>query len=77
MMAGIDPVRALPPTEAAAQRKAAQGFEALMLEKILAAARPETAGPQADAHAIAEQALAADLAKSNPFGLAQLLERKP
>ncbi|WP_199553748.1 hypothetical protein [Sandaracinobacteroides hominis] len=57
-------------------RKAAAGFEALMLEKILAAARPESGGPMADARSIADQALAADLSKSNPFGLQQLLGGK-
>lgn len=77
MTSPLTPVGAPADNDAKALRKAAQGFEALMLEKLIAAARPEDGGPMGDARSLAEQSLAADLARSNLFGLAQLLEKKP
>ncbi len=56
-----------------AARKAAMGFEALMIEKMLAAARPSETGPAADARSLADRALAEELARCAPFGFGALV----
>lgn len=69
---------AAPSAAAAAERqalaRAAQAFEALMLEKLLAAAAPDS-GPDAEWRSFGTRAVAADLARGSPLGIAKLLEK--
>ena len=66
-----------PASEASARKKAAQDFEALLLEKLLQSTRSGQSGPAADWRAMADRQLAQDLAKAGPLGVARLLEKKP
>jgi hypothetical protein len=76
-MPRLSPVApAAPQAEAAALRKAAEGFEALLIEKLLAAAHPDLSGPEADSRALAEREVATQIAAGSPLGLARLLETR-
>jgi Rod binding domain-containing protein len=65
------------PGDVAALRQAATDFEALLLQRLLAAARPEATGAQADWRAMADARVAADLARQSPLGIAALLGVPP
>lgn len=58
-----------PPGEAGVQ------FEAMMLERLLASARPPAPGPEGDWRAMADRSVAGSLARQSPLGLAALIER--
>lgn len=62
--------------EGAALQRAAGQFEALFLQRMLAAARPDKSGPAADWRAMADERLAADLAAASPLGIAALLRNR-
>lgn len=74
--APLAPPAAPAAADQAALRDAARAFEALMLQRILATARPAASGPLGDAHALAEQTLATQLAGQDLFGLVRLLETR-
>ena len=63
------------PAEAKALRQAGEQFEALMLERLLASARPPATGPEADWRAMADRQVAQSLAAQSPLGLADLIAR--
>ncbi len=62
-------------SDARALRKAGEQFEALMLERLLASARPASSGPQSDWRSMADRVVAETLARQSPLGFATLLER--
>lgn len=61
--------------ERQALAKAGQAFEAMLLEKLLASARPQTSGPEGDWRSIADAQVARSLAENSPLGIARLLEK--
>ncbi|MCG2840083.1 hypothetical protein L6Q21_03670 [Sandaracinobacter sp. RS1-74] len=65
-----------PAGEQAELRQAAQAFEALMLKQVLRAAMPAIEGANQSAHELALEGVAGELALSQPFGLARLLEKR-
>ena len=66
---------AAPEQKALDHKQAAQQFEALMLQQFLTAALPRSAGSNNNWLDLALEGVAAELADSMPFGLAQLLEK--
>lgn len=72
------PVSTPQPAGAAADRqalaKAGQAFEAMLLEKIMASARPAVSGTEADWRAMADAEVAKSLARHSPLGVARLVE---
>lgn len=73
----IPPISPAPadPAQRKALRQAGEQFEALMLERMLASARPAASGPEADWRAMADRQVAQSLAAQSPLGLAALIER--
>lgn len=72
----------LPRPEAAAMaetralQQAGQQFEAMVIRQMLASATPASAGPEREWRAMADQALADQVARASPLGLADLLARR-
>lgn len=60
-----------------ARREAGAAFEALFIERMLSAASQQTSGPAADWRSLADRAIARDMARSSPLGLAKLLDGQP
>ena len=77
----IPPAATTPPAatapDRALARQAARDFEALLIERLLATARPPSSGPAADWRAMADRAVAQDIAEASPLGIATLLEPRP
>lgn len=71
----LSPASPPPPADAKALRQAGEQFEAMMLERLLAAAHPAATGPDADWRAMADRQVAQSLAAQSPLGLADLLAR--
>lgn len=63
------------PASNADRAEAGRQFEAIMLERLLAAARPPATGPEGDWRAMADRSVADSLSRQSPLGLAALIER--
>ena len=71
----LSPASPPPPADAKALRQAGVQFEAMMLERLRASARPPAPGPEGDWRAMADRSVAGSLARQSPLGLAALIER--
>jgi hypothetical protein len=66
-----------PTADGRARADAARAFEALLIARLLAAARADASGPEADRLSLGERAVAEAIAEAAPFGIERLLEPRP